>query len=367
MKKILLLIIFLLLLVVVGYLVFTRYDYSNNHSKEVKKIIPTTTSKISNGNQTVQITQRSIFIPYWDIGADPEYDRYIYFGVTANDWGIDRQEAGYTKLPKFIQTSEGKNTYLTLRLLNNDFNNRLLKDKNIQQLIIDETLKLEKDNNFKGLVIDLEINSLFSDQMTNEINDFVKDFYTLQKQNYKTLSLLIYGDVFYRKRLYDVSYLANHSDEIMVMAYDFSKSRGEPGPNFPLDAGLQYAYSFKTMINDYKRVVPSDKLTITYGMFGYDWTVDEKKRPINQAKALTLNEIKKQFIEKCDWKDCVNKRDDVSAETEIDYIYSVVKDNYGYMDYHIVWFEDEQSVKLKTDYLQKQGIGSVGYWARGYF
>jgi spore germination protein YaaH len=34
---------------------------------------------------------------------------------------------------------------------------------------------------------------------------------------------------------------------------------------------------------------------------------------------------------------------------------------------HIVWYEDEESAAIKTEYLQSVGIGKVSYWAQGYF
>jgi len=102
-------------------------------------------------------------------------------------------------------------------------------------------------------------------------------------------------------------------------------------------------------------------------MYGYDWSVDEKKRPIKPARALTLSELRKNFIEKCEWKDCIVKRDDTSAEMEVNYVESVKSGDEYVMNLHIVWFEDEESVRRKTEYLNSKGIGSIAYWAYGYF
>ncbi|MBI4226036.1 hypothetical protein HY612_02885, partial [Candidatus Roizmanbacteria bacterium] len=102
----------------------------------------------------------------------------------------------------------------------------------------------------------------------------------------------------------------------------------------------------------------------------YDWLVDEKKRPFSQAKALTLNQIREKFLQKCEFKNCVIKRDKYSHETEINYIISSPTPDEQLIyriDYHIVWFEDEESVKSKTEYLTEKGISSISYWAHGYF
>jgi spore germination protein YaaH len=378
MKKLLL--FFLLLSIGAG--IYFCYKYSNIYNNKTKKITIFPTKKIEKKEEKpkTKITNRSIFIPYWSLDSFPpaddeykKYERYIYFGIMANSQGIDKQETGYMKLDQFAKAVKGKDTYLTLRLLNNNFNQELLEDTSLQQKIIEQTLAVADENDFKGVVLDLELFSLFNTDVKDQINKFVQSFYTAAKTDYKLFGLVIYGDVFYRKRPYDLSFLSKNADEILVMAYDFSKTIGEPGPNFPYDMGLKYNYSFKKMINDFKSVVPTEKLTIVFGMFGYDWQVDEKKRPITTAKALTLKEIAGSIpgMEKaCRLENCLIKRDELSKETEINYTSSSkTPDEQGIyrIDYHIVWFEDEESVAIKTDYLQTQGISRVGYWAYGYF
>jgi spore germination protein YaaH len=191
----------------------------------------------------------------------------------------------------------------------------------------------------------------------DQINKFVQSFYTAAKTDYKLFGLVIYGDVFYRKRPYDLSFLSKNADEILVMAYDFSKTIGEPGPNFPYDMGLKYNYSFKKMINDFKSVVPSEKLTVVFGMFGYGWQGNEKKAANNYCQSLTLKEIKKEFAgfipgieEACRLENGLIKRDEISKETEINYTSSSeTPDEQGIyrIDYHIVWFEMRSRWRLK--------------------
>ena len=120
------------------------------------------------------------------------------------------------------------------------------------------------------------------------------------------------------------------------MAYDFHKSIGEPGPNFPSEY-------FDEFINK----IPSNKLTIIFGMYGYDWIVDDKDRPIKPAQSLTLNQIKSKHSNYCNEERCEfvdeNKRR------------------------HIIWYENEESVSKKIKYLKSRGVGSFAYWAAGYF
>jgi len=375
MKKI----FFFLLIIIIGIVYyFVKSNFDESIQRKMAPVVFQKNKRIS-PRKTERITKlkKSIFVPYWNIdeklalhlsGVGINYDKYIYFGITVNAQGLDKEEIGFQKLDSFVKNTEGKETYLTLRLLNNDFNRKLLKENDLQQKIIEQTIEVAKKNNFKGIVLDLELFSLFDTGIKDEINLFVQKFYTAVKSNYKSFAIAIYGDVFYRRRPYDLLFLNKNSDEILVMAYDFSKAIGEPGPNFPYDMGLKYSYSFKKMVFDFTQIVPAEKLTIIFGMYGYDWKVDEKKRPITTAKALTLKEIQLDTLRVS--SQTAIKRDSVSKETEINYtVSSDHPDEQGIyrIDYHIVWYEDEESVKAKTEYLKEQGIESVGYWAWGYF
>ena len=318
----------------------------------------------------------SIFIPYWSLDTIDEsqlgyYDRFFYFGVSATKTGINQDELGYLNLETFAELPI-ENKYLTLRMLDPNVNSSVLSDEKIQEKIIEETLQLLEDYSFDGFALDLELNISLNENLESQVTKFVQSFYSKIKSKNKRFIVILFGDNFYRKRPYNVSEISKNSDEIMVMAYDFHKSKGEAGPNFPLSGRSKYGYDFQTMIDDYLKYISEDKITIIFGMYGYDWTVDEKKRPIKPARALSLSDIKKEFLEKCQWQDCVVRRDELSAETEINYV-KPYKSTEGEespsykLDYHIVWFEDEQSVEKKIDYLKKKGINTIGYWVYGYF
>ncbi|MEI6533412.1 MAG: glycosyl hydrolase family 18 protein [Candidatus Roizmanbacteria bacterium] len=308
---------------------------------------------------------KSVFVPYWvewDNEPKPEgYDRVIYFGVDADINGINKQDAGYLNMPKFISyiSNEGEK-WITIRMTDSDKNTEVLDAKTSWKQIVNDVIAITRDNNFKGVVLDFEISALPFKDITQKISEFQKFVGSEMKRNNIPYAVAIYGDSFYRSRPYEIQKIAENASEIMVMAYDFHKSRGEPGPNFPFEGKEKYGYDFKTMLNDYMQVVPSDKLSIIYGMFGYNWMVDEKQRPIRPAVAMSLNEIKKTYIEKCVWKNCIVKRNEKSDEVEINYIDE-------YLNYHVVWYEDYRSVEKKLGYMLEKGIGKYTYWTWGYF
>lgn len=331
----------------------------------------------SSPQQTISVpkvthVKKSIFIPYWSVPGKEEvlvaYDELLYFGIEVSPQGVMQSETGYKNLSAFSDlTLPSATKLLVVRMTNTDTNNQILHNKKSWEIIANDVVRLASEKGFQGVVLDLEMSGITLIDVSEDINGFVQNMSTTVKAHKLTFSMTMYGDVFYRKRPYNVQTLASYSDKMYIMAYDFHKSIGEPGPNFQYDKGDRYPYDFKTMVTDFSQVVPSDKLVVIFGMYGYDWSVDEKKRPIRTAKSLSLADIKKEFINECKWQDCVRTRDPVSQETEVDYVTSEIKDNFAMLYYHIVWFEDEESVRVKTEYLKENGIEDIVYWAYGYF
>lgn len=324
----------LIVVVVLGVFLWKIIPVKNQQIiiKKIEKtdveLSPTTT--ISNTYQNNPV--KSIFVPDWsltdEIILNNEYNRWIYFGAS-------------DKIATFSSNLKDKELWFTVKV---DSVDRL-------QSINDDINQLSQEGQFKGVVLDLEINGLATKELIDQINTGVAKVYKLVHAKNLKLAVALYGDVFYRKRPLDVSFINSNSDEIMIMAYDFTKSYGEPGANFPYQ-------EFKSMIDEYLKYVSPQKLTVIFGMYGYDWALKDGK-PLGQATSMTLNEINKKFLgKKCYLENCVIKTDILSKEKHISY--TDVND-------HQVYFEDEDSVAVKINYLKEKGILSTAYWAWGYF
>lgn len=348
------LLVFCILLGALVFFIFFRSEKKKNpssipHNQITAQPVPTFPSA----------KKTTIFVPYWSLGENSptksEYDRSVYFGVIPTESGLNKEEPGYQNIAKYNEFFSTGQRLLAVRMTDSDLNLKILADKTAQDRIISETIKTAQENNFSGIVLDLELFSLFNKNVPEQINSFVSDFSKALKQNNLYLAQTLYGDVFYRHRPYDVKSISGQVDEVMIMAYDFSKSTGEPGPNFPLAGKEKYGYDMRIMIEDFLAVVPREKLSVIFGMYGYDWTVGAKKRPVKPAEVLTDNQIQQKYLDSCNDKNCQSIRDNFSRETNI-----VWQD-------HVIWFEDHKSAQVKQDYLQSQGIGSFAYWAFGYF
>src|SRR5258706_5455946 len=307
--------------------------------------------------------QSLLFIPYWTLSKTQisgNYDTVIYFGIAANEKGIDTKEVGYLNIHNFISlVPSGSKVILAIRMTNTSSNIQIFQNPLVEKSIINDSIALAKVNKFDGILLDLEHSAIGFDSVTKDVTNFSVEFAKKTKSSGLFYYQSLYGDNYYRVRPYDVKKIANASDGIMVMAYDLHKAGGDPGPNFPLKDNDD-GYDFKKMISDFSKDVAIDKLTVIFGLFGYDWKIDTKNRSIGEAQPLTDNEIKQKFLPNCIFKNCNIIHDKDSSETEINYI---DKDGSN----HIAWFEDQNSMNEKEKYLKTKGIDSTAIWAYSYY
>lgn len=308
-------------------------------------------------------TKRMTFVPYWanmnEVATDPA-DRLVYFGIAVNESGVVSDDEGYRVLDRFRESAGNKTTYLTVRMLDPEENAAILKKEDSFVSIAEDIAETAEANGFEGVVLDLEMGLLSFSTPPERITTFARAIRNAVRENDMVFAMTLYGDTFYRKRPYDVQALGKVADEIMIMTYDFTKSFGTPGPNFPLNGREEYGYDLTTMVDDFTQRVAKDKLTFVFGAYGYEWIVDEQERPLKTATAVTLNQANQRFLPACKLTACTVKRDRLSAESRVSF-----QDDEDRT--HIVWFEDEVSLRKKTEFLQQIGIGSTGYWAYGYY
>jgi len=365
MRKIILLLFVFAALSFFGFRV-VKQSVKNDLAQPV--IIPSPTAS-SAANESVKIVRgsdvkRSIFVPYWALSSgkiEEKFDKYLYFGISPTSSGINKKETGFANMQKFLNSvPKNSEKKLVLRMLDSDITFLILKDATKQNSVIKDSISIAKENGFSGIVLDLEISAVPFESLIKQINEFTKLFYRETHEEDIDFAVMFYGDTFYRLRPFDIKALSGNADEFMIMSYDFSKSRGNPGPNFPLRGKEIYGYDMTRMAEDFLRYLSPEKTTIVFGLFGYDWKVDDRGNSIGQGEPLTYKQIKSKFLDKCVLKECVVRRKNDSTETEVRYT-----DGDG--GKHIVWFEDMQSVTAKEKYLRERGIANFSFWAYSYF
>jgi hypothetical protein len=365
MKKVLVL-VFLL-----GMVLFLSFrEIRDNIRKDLLEPVSlpssTPSPEFSNNSQGVRISDvsRSVFVPYWGINeslSSEDYEGYLYFGIAPDEDGIDRGEAGFVNIDKFIDRVPSRSKkLLVVRMLDSDTTFPILKEPVRQDALIEESIATAREKGFSGIVLDLEISAVPFDSLVKQVNVFTKTFYKEVQKSDLEFSIMFYGDNFYRLRPFEVKTLSQNADKFFIMSYDFSKSRGNPGPNFPLKGKEVYGYDMTEMVDDFLQYLPPEKTTVVFGLFGYDWEVDDKGVSTEQGTPLTYKQIEAKFLKGCTYAECSIRRKNDSFETEVRY-----RDDKG--KGHIVWFEDAKSVEEKEKYLRMRGIGSFSLWAYSYF
>lgn len=348
-----------------GLIVQNKSQITNDKSQiknkiQISKPVPTNHSSLT--------TSHSLFVPYWasSINEDESpYTYYYYFGIRPTKEGRIENEVGYQKISLVDAISEKKKK-IVLRMLDASVTESILTRKDIQQILISEIKEVLNKKSFSGIVLDIEVPFTLQADKEKQITSFVQKMCTAIHTDYKTCDVLIYGDFQYRKRPYNLKKISEFTDTILLMAYDFHKAGGEPGPNFPLSrrsvgegGSYNYGYDFKTMISDATSLVPKNKIEVVFGMYGYDWTLNEQGTPLKSAQALSVREIQ-----------ALNSNSKLQITNQLQITNSKEK-SIQYTDEegrrHVIWYEDEESARVKTKYLIEQGIGRVSFWAHSYF
>ncbi len=351
--------ILLILVAIVGGIVVWNYAKPGT----VKQTIKTIENKVNPKPISQSQQKQYIFVPYWSftksIVTDSDF-ALIYFGLGVNDLGVNKEEDGYLKLKTFANlTPNATERILAIRMTDKFVNAQVLKNLEVQEKIASEAVNLATENGFDGVLLDYETSAFGFDTTTNNISSF----YKVVSQKVKSSNLLfyttVYGDTYFRARPYDIKKIGELSDKVLIMAYDFSKSRGNPGPNFPLKETEEYGYSFERMISDFQKDVDNRKLVVTLGYFGYDWQVGGDGTAVASGVPLSTNKIIQDFVNDCAYDSCNLERDPSTQEPSIKYL-----DADG--NRHAVWFEDTKSADVKKQFLKSKGILEIADWAYSY-
>ena len=90
--------------------------------------------------------------------------------------------------------------------------------------------------------------------------------------------LLVTQDVPANDKAFDYSALAKIIDRMIVMMYDEHYGAGEQGP---IASNKWFQHTLKELN------IPSNKLIVAFGNYGYDWEVNSKE----PAKSLTFQKL----------------------------------------------------------------------------
>ncbi|WP_312644249.1 glycosyl hydrolase family 18 protein [Hydrogenoanaerobacterium sp.] len=220
----------------------------------------------------------------------------------------------------------------------------ILNDEKVQNVMIENIIKVLNEKNYFGLDIDFEY-VLPEDR--EAYNQFLRKITKrLHELGYiVTTAVAPKLSATQQGVLYEAHDYAAHGeivDHVIIMTYEWGYTYGPAMAVAPIDQVervLQYAVS----------VIPSEKILMGMPNYGYDWTL-----PFVQgtaARILTNLEA-------------VNLASRVGAQ--IQYDTTVQAPFFTYYDdngkQHIVWFDDARSIAARLSLVDKYNLAGVSYW-----
>ncbi|MFJ8353230.1 glycosyltransferase [Bacillus paramycoides] len=166
-------------------------------------------------------------------------------------------------LTNYTQEASGPDSELIHKLLNSP--------DHVKTKFINDLVKQVEKNRFSGINIDFEA---IAESDRENLTNFMKDLTTVFHKHH----LLVTQDVPANDKAFDYGALAKVIDRMIVMMYDEHYGAGVPGP-------IASNKWFEHTLNELD--IPSEKLIVAFGNYGYDWEVNSNE----PAKSLTFSEV----------------------------------------------------------------------------
>lgn len=166
-------------------------------------------------------------------------------------------------LTNYTEEASGPDGGLIHKLLNSP--------DGVKTKFINDLVKQVEKNQFSGINIDFEA---IPEGDRENLTNFMKELTTVFHKHH----LLVTQDVPANDKAFDYGALAKVIDRMIVMMYDEHYGAGAPGP-------IASNKWFEHTLNELN--IPSEKLIVAFGNYGYDWKVNSKE----PAKPLTFSEV----------------------------------------------------------------------------
>lgn len=249
-----------------------------------------------------------------------------------------------------------KRGYKVWVLFSNPFDNPKLTDQFLnnsvaREKVINNLLKLIKENNMDGINIDFENVYLRNKEL---LVQFVRELTPIFHENGLVVSIdvTVIGGSDNWSRVYDRKALGEVVDYMAVMTYD------EHWGSSPKSGSVASLGWVERGIERIMEEVPPEKLLLGVPFYTRIWietpSKDNPDKVSVKSKAISMKRAKKIF-----------ERDDVTKtwdEKAGQYYISYLENN----KVHKIWLEDAKSIKLKTDLVKKFNLAGVAAWRRGF-
>lgn len=328
------------------------------------------------------------FLPHWTMDNANSIDfatltTLAYFDVKVNaDGNLLTDDVGYQsfisrKATQLFTKAHANGTRVVLTLTQMDPNDieMFLVDEEAQKRTIQQTVSLVERRGIDGINVDFEYGTDAGYQNRAIFTKFVKDLTTEMHNRVPNskVTVSVYASAVKEPKLYDISSLAQATDGIFMMAYDFATTSSDIAmPTAPLKGYKEnkYWYDVSTAVEDFLTQMPANKLILGTPLYGLNFSVYEpgfKAETIpwwywGSSSILQTYESVRENVTPTreDVVDMKKGWDDVG---QVGYI-SYYNANLG--SWRMVYIDDVRSLGLKYDFAKDKQLLGVGLWAIGF-
>ena len=162
---------------------------------------------------------------------------------------------------------------------------------------------------------------------------------------------------------YDLKFMADHSDGLMIMNYDEHQVDSDPGPVASQDW-------FIDNLKQVLKTVPKDKIICSLGSYGYDWTlaIPPPSKPLRGNKPPAPPPLRVLNTNNMSTQEAWQAASDADAQIELDS--NSLNAHFAYDDEdahvrHQIWFLDAVTVLNEMRAARALGIQTIALWRLG--
>jgi cellulose synthase/poly-beta-1,6-N-acetylglucosamine synthase-like glycosyltransferase/peptidoglycan/xylan/chitin deacetylase (PgdA/CDA1 family)/spore germination protein YaaH len=228
--------------------------------------------------------------------------------------------------------------------------NPVARDHFLQQ--IDRFLAANPD--YRGLSIDFEE---IPDQAQDGFNHLIAELFT----DFHSKGRRLYVNVPVGDDSFNLKFLADHSDGLLLMNYDQHQTESGPGPVAAQDW-------FIDNLKEVLKTVPKQKIICAIGSYGYDWTMPLPSPGATKGKKARPSPKKVLAARNLSTQEAWQAASDSESQVELDG--DTMNPHFAYDDEdanerHQVWFLDAVTVLNEMRAARALGLQTIALWRLG--
>lgn len=352
--------------------------YINEQAIDIEKAFKTPSDNIKltiNGTLKKEVFG---FLPYWILDSVDNINIKLltsvsFFGLevdgegniiktdssnkVVSPWFYFQNGPRFEKFAKKLKQNRIK-VYLTLKCFNQANIEKLTTNPKSRQNFINNALFLVSSKSLDGINLDFEYIGAPKKEVRDGFSLLVVDLNNELKRQYPKSILTIdtFVDAASNTRIHDIPVLAQNSDGLVIMGYDFHTPKSsKPGPIAPLEG---YGNSLFGLMSSYLEKAPAEKLILGVPYYAYDWPVEKNTgQVLGEAADVKIY----PYAEVAEAAKKIQLNWDENSKTPW----------YSYTDpktklLRVTHFENPRSLGIKYDFVIEKNLQGVALWALGF-